>query len=135
MFWLVKTDPSTYSWNDLLRDGSTTWDGVRNHQAKKYLSLMKLGDLVLFYHSQMERAIIGIAEVIEEAFPDPTANDANWIAVSIKPVETLPRIVTLEEIKRNPLFANFALIRQSRLSVMPVESTLYYEILKMAGKE
>lgn len=134
MFWLVKTDPDTYSWNNLVNDSWTIWDGVRNFQAKKYLSMMKLGDLVLVYHSQSEKAIVGIAEVIEEAFPDPTSNDTRWLAVKIKAVESLPKPVTLEELKKNPLFVNFPLLRQSRLSVMPVEQVFYTEILKLAGK-
>lgn len=134
MFWLVKTDPDTYSWDNLVNDSWTIWDGVRNFQAKKYLSMMKLGDLVLVYHSQSERAIVGIAEVIEEAFPDPTADDHRWVAVKLKAVETLPKPVTLEELKKNTLFTNFPLLRQSRLSVMPVEQIFYTEILRLSGK-
>ncbi|MGQ9818730.1 MAG: EVE domain-containing protein [Candidatus Kapaibacteriales bacterium] len=134
MFWLVKTDPVTYSWNDLLSDGSTIWDGVRNFQAKKYLSMMKSGDLVLVYHSQRDKAIIGIAEVIEEAFPDPTVDDPRWLAVKLKAYETLPRPVTLDTLKKIPLFSNFPLLRQMRLSVMPVEQEFYNEILRLAGK-
>lgn len=133
MFWLVKTDPETYSWDDLVRDGSTIWDGVRNYQAKKYLSMMKLEDLVLLYHSQSEKAIKGICRVIREAFPDPTSTDQRWIAVALKAVESLPIPVTLEKIKRNPIFSNFPLFRQSRLSVMPVDPILFREILKMGG--
>lgn len=134
MFWLVKTDPDTYSWDNLVNDSWTLWDGVRNFQAKKYLSMMKLGDLVLVYHSQRERAIVGIAELIEEAFTDPTADDTRWVAVKLKAVETLPKPVTLEELKKNSLFTNFPLLRQSRLSVMPVEQIFYNEILRLAGK-
>lgn len=134
MFWLVKTDPDTYSWNNLVNDSWTTWDGVRNFQAKKYLSMMKLGDLVLVYHSQSEKAIVGIAEVIEEAFPDPTTRDPRWVAVKIKAVETLPKPVTLEELKKARLFANIPLLRQPRLSVMPIDQIFYTEILRLGGK-
>lgn len=119
-YWLVKTEPYKYSWDDFLRDGWTVWDGVRNYQARNNLKSMKIGDRVLFYHSNKERSVVGIAEVVKEAYQDPTTSDERWVVVDIKPVQTLRKPVTLERIRENPLLRGIALLRQARLSVMPL---------------
>jgi predicted RNA-binding protein with PUA-like domain len=119
-YWLVKQEPEAYSWQDLVRDGSTTWDGVRNYQARNNLQKMKLEDQVLFYHSVGPREVVGIGRVTQEAFPDPTSEDPRWVAVEMTPVQALPRPVSLDQIKETPSLAEIALIKQSRLSVMPL---------------
>ena len=116
--WLMKSEPGTYSWADLQRDGSTEWDGVRNPAARLHLKAMKAGDQAFFYHSGDERSVIGIMRIIREAVPDP--KDPNWVSVRVEPVRQLPRPVTLKEIKNEPKLAKMELIRQSRLSVSPV---------------
>jgi len=121
-YWLVKSEPEEYSFDDLLREGHAIWDGVRNFQAKRYLSEMRVGDRLFYYHSMSERAVVGLAEVIREAFPDPT--DPRWIAVEIRPLERFARPIPLARIKADPRFADFALVRQARLSVMPVPPPL-----------
>lgn len=117
-YWLVKQEPEAYSFDDLLRDGKTDWTGVRNFQARNNLRAMRAGDKVLFYHSVSEKSIVGVAEVSREEFPDPT--DEKWIAVEIKPIEKFSKPVGLEQIKTEKTLENIALIKQSRLSVMPV---------------
>ena len=129
-YWLVKQEPEAYSFDDLVKDGKTDWTGVRNFQARNNLQAMKKGDKVLFYHSISEKAVVGIAEVSKTAFPDPT--DEKWFAVEIEPVKKLTKPVTLEEVKGNGALANIALIKQSRLSVMPLTQDEYEEILSMA---
>jgi len=114
----MKSEPGTYSWADLQRDGSTEWDGVRNPAARLHLKAMKAGDQAFFYHSGDERSVIGIMRIIREAVPDP--KDPNWVSVRVEPVRQLPRPVTLKEIKNEPKLAKMELIRQSRLSVSPV---------------
>ncbi|HEY2614372.1 MAG TPA: EVE domain-containing protein [Chthoniobacterales bacterium] len=116
-FWLVKQEPSAYSWADFVRDGKTSWTGVRNYTARNNLRAMRKGDEVLFYHSVTEKAVVGIAKVIREAYPDPTANEGDWSAVDLAPARALRRPVTLDEIKRNPRLKKTALLRLSRLSV------------------
>jgi predicted RNA-binding protein with PUA-like domain len=116
--WLVKQEPEGYSFDDLVRDGRTDWSGVRNFQARNNLRQMKVGDRVLFYHSGDQRAVVGIAQVAKGPYPDPT--DAEWIAVDIKPLKPLGAPVHLTTIKAKPKLANMLLVRQSRLSVMPV---------------
>lgn len=130
-YWLVKQEPEAYSFDDLVKDGKTDWTGVRNFQARNNLTTMKKGDKVLFYHSISEKAVVGIAEVSQTAFPDPT--DEKWFAVEVKPVKKLKEPVTLEQIKSNAALANIALIKQSRLSVMPLTKDEYEEILSMAN--
>ena len=117
-YWLVKQEPESYSFDDLIRDEKAVWDGVRNYQARNNLREMKRGDKVLFYHSGSEKAVVGVAEVSRENFPDPA--DEKWIAVEIKPVEKFERAVALGEIKAENSLENIALIKQSRLSVMPL---------------
>ncbi|MZH03274.1 MAG: EVE domain-containing protein [Nitrospinae bacterium] len=119
-FWLVKQEPSQYSWETFLKDGETYWDGVRNYQARNNLQSMKKGDLVFFYHSVTGKNIKGIAKVTREAYPDPTSDDPRWVVVNLKPVKALTQPVTLEEIKIHKDLQEIALVRQSRLSVMPV---------------
>jgi len=129
-YWLVKSEPSTYSWDDLLKDGWTYWDGVRNYQARNNLKDMKKGDRVLFYHSNKGLEIVGVARVIREYYPDPTTEDERWVVVDIEPEQALKNPVTLSEIKSDGNLKNISLIKQSRLSVMPVTKKEYEVILK-----
>ena len=132
--WLVKQEPEDYSWDDLVRDKKTAWTGVRNFQARNNLRNMKTGDAVLFYHSGKDKSVVGIAEVAKAAYPDPTADDDSWIAVDIKPVEPLAKPVSLGDIRMNGKLRDLLLVRQSRLSVMPVSKEDFDEIVKMSGK-
>jgi len=132
-FWLVKQEPSAYSWTDFVADGKTAWTGVRNYTARNNLRAMRRGDSALYYHSVTEKAVIGTADIIREAYPDPTATEGDWSAVDLAPEKALPQPVTLEEIKRNPKLKNMALIRLSRLSVQPVTKVEFEEILRMGG--
>jgi predicted RNA-binding protein with PUA-like domain len=127
--WLVKQEPEAYSFDDLIKDGATDWNGVRNFQARNNLRGMRTGDKVLFYHSVSEKAVVGIAEVSREEFPDPT--DAKWISVEIKPLEKFEKPVTLEQIKTEKSLENIALIKQSRLSVMPLSKKEFETILSL----
>ena len=120
-YWLVKSEPGKYAFDDLVRDGRTMWDGVRNNQAALYLKGMKVGDQVLYYHSQEGLAVVGIAEVAREAYPDPTDAAGRFVAVDLKPVRALARPVTLAEMKADPALADMAMFRQFRLSVSPVK--------------
>ena len=133
-FWLVKQEPETYSWDDFVRDGRTDWTGVRNFQARNNLRQMKLGNRVLFYHSGSGKCVVGIAEVAKAAYPDPTADDPQWIAVDLKPVRPLKECVALEAIKANQKLSNMLLVRQSRLSVMPVTKEEFETILGMSSR-
>jgi predicted RNA-binding protein with PUA-like domain len=132
-FWLVKSEPAKYAFADLERDGSTVWDGVRNNQAALYLKAMKAGDQVLYYHSQEGLAVVGVAEVAREAFPDPTDASGRFVAVELKPVRPLGRPVTLAEMKANPALAGMAMFRQFRLSVSPVTPEEWETIMQMAA--
>jgi predicted RNA-binding protein with PUA-like domain len=118
--WLVKQEPEAYSWTDFVRDGLTSWTGVRNFQARNNLRAMRKGDAVLYYHSVSEKAVVGIAKVTREAYPDPTATDGDWSAVELKPVRALQKPVTLEQIKAEPKLRDLVLLRNSRLSVQPL---------------
>ena len=133
-YWLVKSEPAKYAFADLQRDGKTTWDGVRNNAAALHLKAMKVGDPVLYYHSQEGLAVVGVAEVIKEAFPDTTDPAGRFVAVELKPVRELKRPVTLQEMKANPALASLEMIRQGRLSVSPVRPDEWKAILKMAGE-
>ena len=133
--WLVKQEPEDYSFDDLIRDKKTAWTGVRNFQARNNLRHMTVGDSVLFYHSGKEKSVVGIAEVAKAAYLDPTANDDSWIAVDIKPVKALPQAVSLADIRANARLGDLLLVRQSRLSVMPVSRAHFDEIVKMSGKK
>jgi len=129
-YWMVKQEPDAYSWDDFVKDGATDWTGVRNFQARNNLRDMKKGDKVLFYHSNVGKEVVGIAEVSREAFPDPT--DERWFATELKPVKPLKKPVTLTDMKANFALANLKLIRQSQLSVLPVTKDEYEEILSMS---
>lgn len=129
-YWLVKQEPEKYSFDDFLKEGVTTWTGVRNFQARNNLRAMKTGDKVLFYHTVSDKAIVGAAEVSREEFPDPT--DEKWIAVEIKPIEKFAKAVTLDEIKAEKSLENIALLKQSRLSVTPLTEDEFETILKMS---
>ena len=131
-YWLVKQEPGAYSWDDFVKDGKTAWTGVRNFQARNNLRSMKAGDRVLFYHSVTDKAIIGEAEVVRESFTDPTATEGNWIAVELKPIKTLRRRVSLEEIRADKKLSQLALVRSPRLSVMPVTADEYRAILALS---
>lgn len=129
--WLVKQEPEAYSWNDFIRDGGTKWTGVRNFQARNNLRAMRKGDAVLYYHSVSEKAVVGLAEVTREAFPDPTAAEGDWSAVELKPVKVLRKPVTLEQIKAEPKLREIALLRNSRLSVQPLGKAEFDLICRM----
>lgn len=131
--WLVKSEPVKYSFADLQRDGRTVWDGVRNNQAAIYLRTMKVGDEVLYYHSQEGLAVVGIAKVVRESFIDPTDPAGRFVAVELAPVRPLPHPVTLAAMKANPRLAGMAMFRQFRLSVTPIEPAEWAEILAMGG--
>ncbi len=130
-FWLVKQEPSKYSWEEFVKDKETYWDGVRNYQARNNLQAMKKGDRVLFYHSVVGKEIKGIARVTRESYPDPTTDDEAWVVVDLKPVKPLKIPVTLEQIKSHLKLKEIALIKQSRLSVMPLTPAEYKIILGM----
>ncbi len=132
--WLVKSEPDTYSFDDLQRDGKTTWDGVRNFAAAGHLKAMKVGDQVLFYHSQEEKDVVGVAQVAKEAFPDASDPTGKFVAVELTPVRKLPRTVTLADMKATPALSDMAMLRQGRLSVSPVSDAEWATILKMAGE-
>ncbi len=130
-YWLVKSEPFKYSWDDLVRDGSTYWDGVRNYTARNNLQAMKKGDLLLYYHSNEGKDVVGVAKVTGEAYADPTSDDERWVVVDVKPVKKLARPVTLAEIKTEPKLGYMALLRQSRLSVLPVTKAQFERVLQM----
>ncbi len=131
-YWLVKQEPEAYSFDDLIKDGKTDWTGVRNFQARNNLQAMQTGDKVLFYHSVSEKSVVGLAEVSREKFPDPL--DGKWFAVEIKPVKKLAKPISLEQIKAVRSLENIALIKQSRLSVMPLTKKEFETILKINGE-
>ncbi|WP_129791598.1 EVE domain-containing protein [Sphingosinicella sp. CPCC 101087] len=130
-YWLMKSEPSAYGWDDLVRDGGTEWDGVRNNSARLHLKAMKVGDEAFFYHSMAEKAVVGIMRISREGQPDP--KDADWVSVQVEPVRPLPKPVTLKEIKAEPGLAKMELIRQSRLSVAPVREEEWKKVLAMAA--
>jgi predicted RNA-binding protein with PUA-like domain len=133
-YWLVKSEPGKYSWQQLLREGRTYWDGVRNYQARNNLRAMKKGDMVLFYHSNEGLEVAGVARVINEAYPDPTTDDPRWVAVDVEPVETLAAPVSLRDMKRDKRLQNLALIKQSQLSVMPLTEE-EFEVIVAKGRD
>jgi len=130
--WLMKSEPESYGWADLTRDGGTEWDGVRNNAARLHLRAMKKGDEAFFYHSMSDKAVVGIMRITREAQPDPKDND--WVSVRVEPVKPLSRPVTLAEIKAEPSLAKMELIRQSRLSVAPVRDEEWAKLLEMASQ-
>jgi predicted RNA-binding protein with PUA-like domain len=131
--WLLKSEPQVYSWDQLVKDKQTTWDGIRNYAARLHLRAMKKGDPIFFYHSNLGTEIVGIAAVVKEAYPDPSTSDPAWFAVDIKPLKKLAVAVTLEQIKKEKKLAAMALVRISRLSVQPVLEEEWNIIMKMGG--
>ena len=132
-YWLVKSEPVKYSWEKFNKDGRTFWDGVRNYQARNNLREMKEGELVLFYHSNEGKEVVGIAKVVKEAYQDPTTTDPNWVVVDLSPVETLKKPVTLETIKADPMLANIHLVKQGRLSVMSLKHEEFDRIIELGS--
>ncbi len=133
-YWLAKSEPSVYSWNDFLKEKQTVWSGVRNYAARGHLRSMKKGDEVFFYHSNEGTDIVGIAKVIKEAYQDPTTDDDRWVAVDLKPVRELKNPVTLATIKKEKSLSNMALVRLGRLSVQPVTEEEWNRVLQLAGE-
>jgi predicted RNA-binding protein with PUA-like domain len=131
--WLMKSEPESYSWADLVRDGGTEWDGVRNNAARLHLRAMKPGDEAFLYHSMSDKAVVGIMRIASD--PHPDAKDENWVAVRVEPVRALERPVTLTEIKAEPGLAEMELLRQSRLSVAPVRDVEWSKVLEMARRQ
>ena len=132
-YWLMKSEPGAYSWDDLVRDGSTYWDGVRNYQAANNMKKMKKGEKIFFYHSVTEKQIVGVMEVTREYYPDHTDPSHRFGMVDVKPLAPVTRFVTLAQIKSESKLADLALIRQSRLSVLPIAATHWKILCKMAG--
>ena len=134
-YWLVKSEPGTYSWDDFVKEGQTCWSGVRNYAARLHLRNMKKGDEVFFYHSNEGTDIVGIGKVIKEAYQDPTTDDDRWAAVDLKPVRKLKKPVALDSIKKEKRLANMALVRIGRLSVQPVTGAEYKVIMGLVGEK
>ena len=132
-YWLLKSEPSTWSWQDQVKSKIDMWDGVRNYQARNNLMKMKKGDQCFFYHSVSEKSIVGIVEVVKEHYPDPTDKKNRFVVVDVKAKKTLKKPVSLDEIKKNKKLKNIALIRQSRLSVMPINKIEWNEIIKASN--
>jgi predicted RNA-binding protein with PUA-like domain len=132
-YWLIKSDPDTYGWTDLLRDGKTSWDGIRNYKARNFLRDMKPGDLVLFYHSGDEKSVVGAVKILSEPHADATAEEEIWTAVDVAPAWTLKSPVPLSSIKAEPSLRNIHLVREGRLSVMPLEKKDFDFIVSLGG--
>ena len=130
-YWLVKSEPQKYSWEQFVKDKKTSWDGVRNYAARNNLKAMKKGDQVLYYHSNEGLDIVGIAEVIKEAYQDPTTDDINWVVVDIKPLKALKKPVSLAQIKADASLSDMALVKLSRLSVQPVTVEEWMRVMKL----
>lgn len=133
-YWLMKSEPDAYGWDDLVAEGEGTWDGVRNHRAANNLRAMKPGDQAFFYHSNIGKEIVGIVEISVAGIGDPTDPEGKWAAVKVKPVRKLGRAVTLREIKANPALADMELVRLSRLSVAELQPAEWKEVLRMSGE-
>jgi len=131
--WIVKQEPEAYSWTDFLKDGRAAWTGVRNFQARNNLRSMKKGDPVLFYHSVSEKQIVGLARVAREAYPDPTAEEGDWVCVDLVPAKALPRPVTLDAIKNDSAVKDMLMVKNSRLSVAPLTKAQFDRLMVMAG--
>lgn len=131
-YFLVKSEPFKYSWQQFVEDGGTFWDGVRNYQARNNLKEMEVGDFVLFYHSNVGKEVVGVARVVRSYYRDPTTDDDRWVAVDLEPVQTLNKPVTLQQCKQDELLQDIALVRQGRLSVMPVKKEEFDRILELS---
>ena len=131
-YWIVKQEPTAYAWEQFVREGGTAWTGVRNFQARNNLSSMQVNDRVLYYHSVVGKEIVGCARVVKTAYPDPTAEEGGWVCVDLAPVEALSVPVKLETLKAHPKLRDIALIRQSRLSVIPISEGEYEMILGLS---
>lgn len=129
--WLVKQEPEKYPWTQFVKDKGTYWDGVRNYQARNNLRVMRKGDLVLFYHSVSEKAVVGVAKVTREAYADPTAKEGDWSMVDLKPIKAMTAPVTLAQIKAEPKLAGMGLLKQSRLSVSPLSAAEFKRVLQL----
>ena len=134
-YWLVKSEPDAFSWERFVKEGKTMWEGVRNYQARNNLKEMKNGDLVLFYHSVSSKEVMGFAKVVKEYYPDPTAHDDRWVVVDLIPVDALKKPVSLAQIKKDERLENIALVKQSRLSVMPLKKEEFDIILQLGEGE
>lgn len=132
-YWLIKSEPDAFSWSEQVENGVEPWTGVRNHQAKKNLAAMEVGDRAFFYHSNIGREIVGVVEVVRAGYPDPTAEDGRWVCVDVRAVGAMPRPVTLAQIKADPALEDLALVRQSRLSVVPVSDAQWGYLCAMGG--
>ncbi len=132
-YWIVKQEPESYSWDDFVKEGGTSWTGVRNYVARNNLKAMKAGDRVFFYHSVTEKRVVGMAKVAKTAYADPTAEEDGWVAVDLQPVKALPHPVTLEEIKADKTFQDIALVRCGRLSVSPLTAKQGEKMLQIGG--
>lgn len=128
-YWLIKSEPEVYSWTRFIQEKRACWDGVRNYQARNNLRAMKTGDLALYYHSNDERAVVGIACIVREAYQDPTTDDPNWLSVDVEPVEALSKPITLAALKADPILKEMQVVRQSRLSVTSVTEDQFNRIL------
>jgi predicted RNA-binding protein with PUA-like domain len=133
-YWLVKSEPNKFSWDFFVSKGGDAWDGVRNYAARLNLIAMKKGDMVLFYHSNIGLEVVGLAKVTKEHYPDPTAEDSRWVVVDLEPVVKLPKTVTLKTIKSDPILKYMALVKLSRLSVVPVKVEEFDRILALANE-
>ena len=129
--WLMKSEPFKYAWDQLVKDGSTYWDGVRNYEARNNLAAMKVGDLSLYYHSNVGKEVVGVAQVTKESYPDPTIDDDRWVVVDVKPVVAFKQPVTLAQVKADPDLVGIALVKYSRLSVAPITPVEFRHILKL----
>ena len=132
-YWIMKSEPSAYSWDQLVKDGKTAWTGVRNFAARLNLRAMKQGDAVFFYHSVSEKQVVGLARIAKEFYPDPTAEDGDWSCVDLEPVKPLKNPVTLEAIKADAVLKEIQLVKQSRLSVSPLTKTQAERLLQLGG--
>jgi predicted RNA-binding protein with PUA-like domain len=133
-YWLVKSEPGAYSWPQLLKEGETPWTGVRNFAARNHLRAMKSGDAVFFYHSGEDKSVVGLARVVRESYPDPTADEGDWAAVDLAPVKPLAKPVALSQIKADKILKEMVLAKQSRLSVTPVTRDEFKRLLELSGK-
>lgn len=133
-YWLVKSEPSVYSYDDLIHDKKTFWDGVRNYAARNYLRQMQKGDQAFYYHSNEGMEIVGIVSIVKEAYQDPTTDDHNWVVVDVKPLKRLKKPVTLQDIKNEKLLSEMELVKNSRLSVQKVTPEAWEKILKMSER-